>query len=480
MAKAAGEPHDKRKGWRRLSSPSEDRDWATQPRDISQHGPTPFPVSEEQRAQWRCLSPLGDEKGHSSESKLPKMLSQFRSPVFAVVEVMSCSPVSSIIEIKSSPPMTCPPFSVIPCHIASEIQVPIRGSALALSRIPVVPPILCHKACCEPVLSEDAAPILDDHEIMEILKRTPCPSKHRLDAIALKDSDHRNAVKSFRVRHPGCRASLPSWVLTFWRSVATYWREIVSWKRAYEAVILLTFPEVLELLPTIPWDSRLPVPGASVSDLATFCTTDWLTDSHINLLAWYVNTKIGVRSVRFVQAAYPERIGHLFNAWRTKTTLPALTYQWLDTLRDQLRNGVFTTVGFCLNTIAGRGLPMPHEVGNHWIGIVINGQNQRIWFGDSMGHQPHASVTEMLDWWLKPAFPDCFEVHELPHKRQETTWSCGDRAVNMIAHHFDRTLFPLVGQTELEEKENRLSLFCNIIKSIRTIVCTFFHVNCCD
>lgn len=387
------------------------------------------------------------------------------------MEIASNSPARSTIEIRSSPPMTHPLFSDIPRHIASEIQLPIGGSALDLALMPVVPQRLCNMSCCKAVLLESLAPAREDSEILDMLNRLPCPSKSLLDSIMRDKTVEGKFIQSFKVSHSGRSTILPLWVLTFWHSVATHWADIVGWKRAHHCLINeFECAEVLGLFSTIPWDARCPIPGATVSDLATFATTEWLTDNHINLLGWYVNGEIESKSVRLVQAGYPERIGYLFNAWNTKTAPPDLKYHWLDSLRQQLRDGTLKKIGFVINTVAGAGLPIPPQVGNHWVAAVIDGENREMWLGDSMGKPPHKTVIQMLDWWLRPAFHTRFSVRHLPCHRQQTSWNCGDRSINMIAHHFDPEQFPLIGNRESDEIQNRLELFYYIVERIRLAV----------
>src|SRR6266704_3406686 len=119
------------------------------------------------------------------------------------------------------------------------------------------------------------------------------------------------------------------------------------------------------------------------------------------------------------------------------------------------------------------GMPeMPSE-GNHWVAVVLDGQNRRILFGDSLGYQLHATILAMLDWWLRPAFEQPFSIYELQYNRQAGSWSCRDQAVNMMAHYLSLDQFPLLGHTTEVEVRNRIELLMGIVGEIRTLVCIF-------
>jgi hypothetical protein len=368
------------------------------------------------------------------------------------------------------------PSRVIPCRIAGDIQLPIRGSALDLGQMHAIPAELCDKSCCEPVLLGTMAPLRDEEELVETLKKIPCPSSLNLDRVEHKwAASGKECFEAIEVHHSGVRSILPAWVLNYWKSVATYWMDIVCWSHVYKALNMeIDCPAMLELLSTIPWhQQRSPIPGATVSDLALFATTRWASDNHMDILGWFVNSRLKNDVERVLQAGYADKMRYFFEVSDSHPAPLQSTCRWLDLLRDDLRKGKYKRVGFPVNIVAGKGLPASPEHGNHWVAIVIDAEKTIIWYGDSLGNTPCRRVVEMVRWWLRPAFREKFALRLLKYNKQSTSWSCGDRAMNMIAHHFDPETFPLIGQRKEDAIHNRFHHLFSIVDQIRLVVCIF-------
>jgi len=86
-----------------------------------------------------------------------------------------------------------------------------------------------------------------------------------------------------------------------------------------------------------------------------------------------------------------------------------------------------------------------HERENHWIGIVIDAPKSTIYIGNSQQNLPDEQVINMLQWFLKGAFPQDFAIRTLKCSIQPRNWSCGEYSVNMVTHHFDPVQYPLPG-----------------------------------
>ena len=115
-------------------------------------------------------------------------------------------------------------------------------------------------------------------------------------------------------------------------------------------------------------------------------------------------------------------------------------------------------------------MPDPGCPGNHWVAVILDRMSWSIWLGDSLGCRPDATLIEMLHWWLRPAFEESFKVRSLRSNKQMGSWSCGDRAVNMMANHFLPDEFPLIGGTDEEALWTRIELLVRLIGEIRTLV----------
>jgi hypothetical protein len=379
-------------------------------------------------------------------------------------------------EFASSSPVTTFPFEVIPPRIALKIQLPIKGSALELGRMPVKPLALCDKPCCEPVLLSDVAPKRDDRKLIETLQQIPCPSMRLLRRVQVNwANEGQRSFKAVEVHHANVVTILPPWVLSYWQSVATHWMDLISWRRACKFLDTeFKHQVVIDLLASIPWyQSRSPIPGATIRDLATLATTEWLSDNDIDLLGWFVNEEIKSETAYLVHAAYPDKMRHLYQSSNSHSAPQNSTCEWLDALRGEMETGRYEQIGFCVNIVAGQGLPMPPQNGNHWVAVVIDVKNQIIWFGDSLRDPPHENVVQMLRWWLRAAFEFHFSIRLLKCIRQSTSWSCGDRAINMIAHHFDLQKFSLIGSEKRDVLLNRFNLLVRVVDKIHSMVRIF-------
>jgi hypothetical protein len=413
-------------------------------------------------------------KFHFQVSTLSQSFPNFifkSNPLKDIISIPETS-ADEINEVQSSPPGSFP-LRVIPCRIAAQIQLPIRGSALDLGQMIVRPAELCNKSCCEPVVLVDVAPSREEEEIVRILQQIPCPSTQNLDRIQLKWADSGRAnFQAVEVGHSGVKTVLPAWVLGYWKSVAMYWTDIVCWRRAYMTLNAeIDCPEMVDLLSSIPWQQhRSPIPGATISDLALFSTTGWASDNHINIVGWFVNARLKSDAVRVLQAGYADKLRYSFMSSNSTPAPMRSTCRWLDLLRNDLHNGKYDAVGFPVHVVAGEGLPTRPEHGNHWVAVVIDARASIIWYGDSLGDNPHRSVVEMVRWWLKPAFQNEFSLRLLKYNTQSTSWSCGDRAMNMIAHHFEPATFPLIGRRKEDAIHNRFNLLFLVVDMIRRVV----------
>lgn len=371
-------------------------------------------------------------------------------------------------EIPSSPSIT---FPSIPSDFATVIKLPLGGSALSLAHIPVRPLTICGSSCCQPLLLTEEAPDDEDYTIMDSLRDIPCPTLGNLQrAYRECGTDNQHRFRSVRTEHAGSAVTLPIWALSFWKSVATYWDDIRWWHRASETLKTLECHHAHALLGTIPWSVPFPIPELRVRDLAKLATDSWLGDDQIDLLTWLVNRHLETSPVLLLQRKYPFKILDLYRNSRSDRSCENERFGWVNEPREQLRKGELDQIGFCLNVIAGEGMPDPGCPGNHWVAVILDRMSRSIWLGDSLGCRPDATLIEMLQWWLRPAFEESFKVRSLRFNKQIGSWSCGDRAVNMMANHFLPDEFPLIGGTDEDALRNRIELLVRLIGEIRTLV----------
>jgi len=84
-----------------------------------------------------------------------------------------------------------------------------------------------------------------------------------------------------------------------------------------------------------------------------------------------------------------------------------LRRNWISRLFDEFKGGSLEQLGLAVNVMVGGG---PHEQGNHWIGVVIDAPKSTIYIGDSQQNLPDEQVIDVLQWFLKGAFPQDFAI----------------------------------------------------------------------
>jgi hypothetical protein len=389
---------------------------------------------------------------------------------FTALDISSSYPNSPV-------PTVAPfPFPEMPPAIAWKLQLRWRYSALNLAQMPAITR-MCKASCCQPLLINEQAPEREDQEVIDLLISIPCPSKANLALVqrnwAVGGKHHFLAVK---VHHSHSPIIVPSWAMTFWESVARRWGDIFWWSQVYRLVTLIECHEAVELLAGIPWQTELPIQGVQGRDLARMATTARWTDSQIDLAAWLTNSRLDADVVIF-RSAYPNKIVDLYKASVSEGFHADNACPWLKLDLKAIRNGDIQQIGFCLPIGSGTGMPITPCEGNHWVAVVADWRNRRIWFGDSLGHPPDTSILDMLHWWLRPVSKERFLVHTLQCNKQEAEWSSGDHAINMIAHHFSPQEFPLLGGTLDDEICNRIWLLQYIIQEFRRLDCAFARVS---
>ena len=88
--------------------------------------------------------------------------------------------------------------------------------------------------------------------------------------------------------------------------------------------------EAIELLSTIPWHIKSPIPAVQISDLAGLAMTAWLTDNHIDLLTWLINRRLEASDVCLLGSAYPNKMFCLCKASISENTLANNDCTWLN------------------------------------------------------------------------------------------------------------------------------------------------------
>ena len=376
---------------------------------------------------------------------------------------------SNIIPIMESPSL--PPYHIppIPADILPHVTFLSRPSVSSIAAM-TYPDRVCDCELCAPIFSADEPDVSTTESIFGALHQYAWPT------LELQNLTHHRWVslqcpkfRSVQLRHgPAPGAKFPPWCLHLWQLLVKEWDNIQRWRRVLAILQSEMDDETITLLGHVPWPFFLPVRGIVPATITSFATTDWLSDSHMDLLAWMLNdelvdTPIRVLDYPFIiqlQKRYAEKFtGH--PSTQTKSSA-------FESILQQLLNGMLTSVAMCFNVDADNGIPLMGHNGNHWIAVIINIPTLTIWYGDSLERLPHQNVIERITWWLESAFPKAFfRTRILQHHSQPGEWMCGDYAMNMIAHNVKPSTNPLVGPTFADAIAFRRQTFRRVLEICR-------------
>jgi Ulp1 family protease len=100
--------------------------------------------------------------------------------------------------------------------------------------------------------------------------------------------------------------------------------------------------------------------------------------------------------------------------------------------------------------------------GNHWVALLIDFRNHKVYYGDSMGGAINEELKVAYDWWLSMHDEKMFKWVPMDITSQQDRYSCGVLAVNALAHFLEPRQFDLMGARTVDaERINILSRVIN-------------------
>ncbi|KAF8238064.1 hypothetical protein L208DRAFT_1155032, partial [Tricholoma matsutake] len=186
--------------------------------------------------------------------------------------------------------------------------------------------------------------------------------------------------------------------------------------------------------------------------LVTYAMHDWLTDEHetqmLDLLRWEVlRERMGDR-VEIESIFFLEKLKDAFHNQKDYTT--GVQHRWV---RGE---------GQALGTSAQEQLVLLANVrGDHWVALILDFQQDVIWYGDSLGNVISEEWCEMLDWWTHLHMGRQFDHEPLPITRQQDGFSCGLLAWNALAVFLFKDKYTLINAGNVAEE--RLKLLLQVI-----------------
>lgn len=367
------------------------------------------------------------------------------------------------ISVGSTSPSRAFPWPTIPASLSHHFTIPYGQSVLDLVHVDFQPQSICTKRCCQPrFVSADS--VLDGERAVSILQTLPLPGRSSIDR-ALERWTVETEYNAVEIRHDNDRRAFAPWVLTVWRDFVAIYPPLTLWHKAVEDLEVRGDLATLEYLKDVCWNSKCTIPDASLHGVGRLGTKHWLNDDSMAVLLYMVNLRLQDGTSRILSCLNANYIRVSWqdfkkNGIRTKR-------KWVTRLYEDLLDGTVTTLGFCVNVMAGGG---PHEKGNHWIGVVIDAARSIIHVGDSQEYPPHPQVIEMIRWFLQGVSQQVFSIQSLPSSVQPGNWSCGEYSVNMVAHYFLPDIYRFPGSRDIDATEHRIGLFKDAVDIIRQLV----------
>lgn len=309
---------------------------------------------------------------------------------------------------------------------------------------------------------------LDD--LVAQIRALPLPPPQ--DLLKLKSAIHRNQlpVKSLTVSSDGKPSPrLPMWVIGYWETLEILEEDIRWWLKAKAQLETDGNDVTLRILETIPWDGKIPAGiVCRVRDLAALVTNTWLTGTQLDMLGQYFNAQVPTTK-RILRTTDGQALIHRYRSG--KPTKRFHTPTFLRKIGTELQVGNLVQVGLCVNVNMGRPSKLPgnSDTGNHWVALVVDIQEQTLYFGDAEGCAAPIELLAATRSWLREYFDQDFIRSDLRCTKQPTSWCCGDLAMNMIAHHFDNKI-SLASSNPVGVEEYRRSTFQELVHLIRTLV----------
>jgi len=211
-----------------------------------------------------------------------------------------------------------------------------------------------------------------------------------------------NAVQ---VRHGDGSWTFLPWVLTVWNNFVEIYNSITIWPQAAEGLRRRGDMETLEHLRTLRWAGSCLIPDTSLMSIGHLGTRRWLNDEAMAILVYMLNVHLSEKKSRMLSCLGSNFIQHAWQSFQSDGV--QLRRNWISRLFDEFKDGSLEWLGLAVNVMVGGGL---HERGNHWISVVIDAPKSMIYIGDSQQNLPDEQVIDMLQWFLKGAFPQDFMI----------------------------------------------------------------------
>ena len=104
---------------------------------------------------------------------------------------------------------------------------------------------------------------------------------------------------------------------------------------------------------------------------------------------------------------------------------------------------------------------------NHWIALILDFNEAKILYGDSLGGQISAELRDILGWWTYLHSGKNFSYAQLPTTQQEDGYSCGLLTWNALAAFLLKSIALMDPRHVVEE---RLKVLLRVVERHNDLV----------
>lgn len=250
---------------------------------------------------------------------------------------------------------------------------------------------------------------------------------------------------------PETTATIPIWTISYWAVVHAImaeqeqWKSAISWMNKHDREPTIS----RDTLRRIPWQYFHPstTGGGLSSELRLFCSTDWLSDSHMDKMLLVLQTKI-VRKNIPAKALRSDYSNILISTFRhhQDTYLTCKSTNFIRTVAEDMKAGNVASIYFVIGVQHGTGVPTKLPTGdgeaicNHWVALVVDIKAKEFRYGDPLQNQPPIELCEVMAWWISTIWTDSnkepWKWTTLLCAEQTDGYSCSILAINCLTHHY--------------------------------------------
>ena len=179
---------------------------------------------------------------------------------------------------------------------------------------------------------------------------------------------------------------------------------------------------------------------------------EWLGDEHLLLMLDLLREDVSekyqnrvlIENTHFatlLAAAYNEREKYMTRR----------SYGWIRDRGNQLANGNKAYLATIVN-----------QNNTHWVGLIIDFEEKKVWYGDSLGNPMDATLRDIVKWWTFHHTGMHFTHANLVTSQQCDSFSCGMLAWDTIQYHLNN--FSTTQMDPTQPFNERLKIFLRLIK----------------